>query len=767
MEHLFYTSDDDTTAKHIVDACNSEKLVWDWLTTGPSLQEAPFIQPTTEWLQFDHDDQSTIQKDINDYPRLRGWNIERAWENGDLRNAHPSLYSPDLADSVVGRRVAAMIQSWLYFGFLESILGMKVCTSYLVRYNDSGIPLLYSHNLAFAMYAWKVTTWQKDQPAQEDVLEHANETIMAILAAVQQLLLWTDSRTPPGEFTRREFPGYCELIIHIAPAINRLIDVVSTTRDQIHSDSGDRIMVFNGLRDAVEARNRRLTERGWCPFLVQSCGSNMHDSVLDWLDGSEKQSTTNCHDACTRERCIRNNIDTKTYVMRHCIDGCKCAEVKPNLGDVLAVIDNGEIPVIQVTQDQCLRLEVLSRSTQKSEFVAISHVWVDGLGSTTEIGIFECQAKRLGRLVRNISKEIALPFWIDSLCIPSDEIRRKKSIGMLRAIYKNAKKVLVLDQSIQQCPDNIRAEELLWTITSSAWMQRLWTYQESYLAKIVIFQLSNSIFILDQEFPNSMLLKPVQVVQTGLVQHLNNIRPAKDLMIPRQTNIGEVSAALNWRSTSKTGDEALAIAALFGVDSTILAATTPSERMKKFYLMVGDMPHDILFYDCPRINEMPFRWAPRSLMVRSGITIDTTLEGQSAKCTSSGLKGMYLTLTLDTVHRGEEGKVWYVKEGNDIYSISWDAWYRNTPGETFNVVVVRDIQEKRVLTPAVNNVVEGVAILHHSDYSLEIDPVICDYVGRVTLLKYDREMLPPALREHHPVVEVCNAKWQRRVLCIR
>jgi len=172
------------------------------------------------------------------------------------------------------------------------------------------------------------------------------------------------------------------------------------------------------------------------------------------------------------------------------------------------------------------------------------------------------------------------------LCIPSAEEQRKNAIQLLRAIYRNTAKVLVLDKSIQQVSDDTEAENLLWTITSLSWMQRLWTYQESFSAKVVIFQLNDSTFALDQDFPSSMLPKPLQVVHTGLVQHLNNIRPAKDLEVTTQTNLGEVAAALNWRSTSKAGDETLAIAALFNVDTVQKAIRITCLSVPRFTFML-------------------------------------------------------------------------------------------------------------------------------------------------------------------------------------
>jgi len=83
---------------------------------------------TTEWLEFEHErgrDQEMlpVQHDLNMYPTIRGWHMQQVWDNGDLRQAHPSLQDEHLSPYAVGRRLASMLQSWLYFGPLEATIG--------------------------------------------------------------------------------------------------------------------------------------------------------------------------------------------------------------------------------------------------------------------------------------------------------------------------------------------------------------------------------------------------------------------------------------------------------------------------------------------------------------------------------------------------------------------------------------------------------------------------------------------------------------------
>ena len=78
-------------------------------------------------------------------------------------------------------------------------------------------------------------------------------------------------------------------------------------------------------------------------------------------------------------------------------------------------------------------------------YLAISHVWADGLGSTSEAGLPRCQVERLAALARSLVPESGA-FWIDSLCVPRASDLRKTAIKAMGRTYKDAFAVLVLDQ---------------------------------------------------------------------------------------------------------------------------------------------------------------------------------------------------------------------------------------------------------------------------------------------------------------------------------
>ena len=773
MEHLFFEADQESLELRVTSAYLSDILDDDWTIIKHDHRRLPHIQPTTPWLGFEHDpvtgqpeDRPPVQRNLYDYAKIRGWDMERAWNRYQLREAHPRFVDEQTDPSVVAHQVAAMLQSWLYFGLLEAVTGKMIHTSYLVRPDESGRPLIYSQNLAFCLQAWIEESRQQSSSEIKIILENARDNLLVAAANLTRIYEATDPDMGVREQIDENYPGFCKLLVMLTPAIVRLTDAVGVASERTIPDSDLRMMSYDAPREALDVRNMRLQGRGWCPFLLTYCEANLHVSVLDWLDGSGKTNASGGHADCAKSACVRNNIETETYQMQHYRDDCHCSIVKPDFDGIIDAIDRGHIPVFEVHQSpDAVGLTVSSRSSAlPGDYIAISHVWVDGLGSTTEEGIFACQARRLGDLVARLSLYSGAPIWIDSVCIPSSPEHRRKAIGLLRNVYKNAAQVLVVDKIVQQCPKDMSAEDLAWSLLCSPWMQRLWTYQESYLAAKTVLTLSDSFFALFdsfQDFPESTLPDSIQVVRSSLVPLLRILRPDVSLQGDTQTSVGEVASAVNWRTTSKAGDEVLAIAALFNLDSQTLSRIAPTQRLREFFLMVEHLPHDIIFHDSTRMAEPPFRWAPTNLMSRSATMVDTTTKGQNAKCTKAGLICNYLILHLRQDQRGEDGLTWYIFEHTESswYTIYWDSEYQNNTGSRFNALICRSVQEGFVLKPEVNIVREGVAVLTGKESP---NGLMSQYAGRATMLRYSDEqrLLWPQDKE------IIDAEWQEKDLCI-
>jgi hypothetical protein len=117
---------------------------------------------------------------------------------------------------------------------------------------------------------------------------------------------------------------------------------------------------------------------------------------------------------------------------------------KPSLENIIGSLSIGKTPVVQCPSPHN---ELHCSDSLKMPYVAISHVWVNGLGSTTEEGLLTCQIKRLVALTNQWTP--GRTFWIDALCVPSLKDMRKQVIRLMAKSYKDAKFVSVIDFGIR------------------------------------------------------------------------------------------------------------------------------------------------------------------------------------------------------------------------------------------------------------------------------------------------------------------------------
>ncbi|KAI0694829.1 hypothetical protein C8Q76DRAFT_571965, partial [Earliella scabrosa] len=287
----------------------------------------------------------------------------------------------------------------------------------------------------------------------------------------------------------------------------------------------------------------------------------------------------------------------------------------PLFDNVRNLLSSGAIPVIVFDGDT-----LAVRDAAEEPFIAISHVWADGLGSTTEVGLPTCQLERIAGYARQLVSNGA--FWVDSLCVPETRDLRKAAIRLMAETYRRADAVVVFDAGIRQrCTAAAHLKETALWIATSGWMQRVWTLQEALLARELYFEAADG------------LLSMARL--RGALDHANELVPSVLGPFPREpftlmyshpsltrlihravrrTSFQDVISLLKSRTTSKPEDESIAIAGLLGVDvAKLLAEEDADTRMRALFLELKTLPAGILFNGAPKLPFPGFRWAPRSL----------------------------------------------------------------------------------------------------------------------------------------------------------
>lgn len=277
-------------------------------------------------------------------------------------------------------------------------------------------------------------------------------------------------------------------------------------------------------------------------------------------------------------------------------------------------------------------------------------------------------------------------FWMDTLCIPKEELLRHQAITKMSDVYSSASKVLVLTAELMRHPSVNRSySEIFTRISCSTWLRRLWTLQESILNPNLLFQFSDraiytnyhSSLYLQQVKDNSE--NPWNLVRWECNRyHLIPINDISHLSYARRVN--HVWGNLNNRTTSRGGDEPLCIAILLGLDLQKLQEEPDACSVKKFWTLHQEkgVPAQVLFIPGLKLNEEGLHWAPSNLMDLAVVGGDT---GAHADVTPEGLclkwpgfllekptQPVNFVLTVDI-----DGETFYIRQNLRARSPSWDG----------------------------------------------------------------------------------------------
>ncbi|KAK0514457.1 hypothetical protein JMJ35_003074 [Cladonia borealis] len=296
---------------------------------------------------------------------------------------------------------------------------------------------------------------------------------------------------------------------------------------------------------ALSVLRARMIANGWCCHQVEHLSRIHNIKSFVYLAMRPRPSTRRVdHNGCLRQAtCVAYNIDESIYETRHVRFGCTCPILSVPHDDLIRIARAGQVPLVTIERDASsdpnyqLRLTARKdswRSSKSSRYVAISHVWSDGLGNPNGNGLPLCQVKRLESFLTSMKalytergpnrqpfsacKKFPMLFWMDTLCVPvlpNNRMVRLMQIGRMASIYKGAVACLVIDAALIIStaasvtfglfdPPSRRVSpslnhETLSNLSSSVWMCRGWTFQEARLATAIAIRFQNGTVILRQE----------------------------------------------------------------------------------------------------------------------------------------------------------------------------------------------------------------------------------------------------------------------------
>lgn len=595
-----------------------------------------------------------------DHPTMRktrfhyGYPLDIPWLS-PCHDGYP--FCPNLATYVRIRRAAGDSPGFrddallwvaaLTFGLMEAVMETKIPESHFVTTGSDGQPVLSGAKLSSFMSRWHARQMLSEPSALSDAHLQRGRAVMELLESGLQAVK-EENEAVFSLFIRGEFPALTWL--HTTSAVYFLVRTLAEyacpfwrPTEQIRGW----LKVQDSSRPATQrfiiSCQTRMKEAGWCLNVVSSQFlPRIHEPILSNFIRMEPfiRQTIGEHTGCSQIACTFYTIDSSLYRPHHTQSCTGCSFMKPPAGDVEAVLAAGDIPILLFDFENH-NLMVASTSTG-IPYVAISHVWADGLGSTTEVGLPTCQVLRILGRTFPLLPESGGAFWVDSLCVPSVKDLRKRAIKLMAQTYKDAEKVVVFDASIRvMCTSSKPAQENILRIATSGWVRRVWTLQEGILARKIYFEFADAL-VGEGELDFEGLLTP------GLEQEflpLLSYRMRRRRAPSYQFTYDDIMTLLQSRTTTKEEDELISVAGLLPIDIDQLlnvpgetSAEIAAQRMRSFCLQAKQLPGLLPFLPIPRLGLPNFRWAPLRL---ANATNATAMIRENPTCTPEGLRGRY------------------------------------------------------------------------------------------------------------------------------
>lgn len=418
-------------------------------------------------------------------------------------------------------------------------------------------------------------------------------------------------------------------------------------------------------------RHMLRNSKAWCIHQVDTLGAKVSYTTLVYLTGIQRHERHGVdHANCSRNpACVAFSIALgKDFVTKHATSECTCASVEAPRAEQIKILERGGIPVLKCMQMESGTIDLsFVPMSPALKYVAISHVWADGLGDPFGHGLPRCQLLRLIGDARNALRTRAKPFrdvladiftkrssgfrlnrpvyiWLDVYCIPPqtaalaapgqisrsrerDAYLKKKAIARMGTTYALADRTLVLDQELEHSRPNsttsLRNKAL---VALSAWNGRCWTFQEYSFSQFTLFGFQGL-----PQWEGLRQSTPVETRRHASYSLLHDevdklqaaFRVSTGYSLRVQLKSSPMSFADAWdsffgRTTTQWDDMAEVLANLLNLSAGHLLRLEGASRMKAILASQHMLPLSLLFAPLERPQDdcsMPFeeRWIPKSV----------------------------------------------------------------------------------------------------------------------------------------------------------
>lgn len=539
----------------------------------------------------------------------------------------------------------SFVQSWLYFAPLRLVCGSNLKLDEFQKQSSDGHTILNSSSLPSCCQ--RIHKWLLEENHDEDILEclriaHRN------FAVINQ----------DNEHTRTT--SFSAILMSIRVLYDYIwnSDMYYTPPQNLVSHKIPSTSLQNPLPSTLILR-RYMKDRGWCIHDINNLESYLPVDTLYYFSTLPRsKSRTTGHENCASfSKCNAYNFGDEMS-SGHVRKGCGCYHLKPSNPEALhKIIERGGIPLVTFHQKHRGDITLQYIEAQpSSSYVAVSHLWADGLGNQHANSMPHCQLSRMMRRVKGlqgplqsqarqnpwnqaqrmtrrgwqkIEQTVMTPTivcWVDVFCIPvpidpkSIELK-SKAIGRMSPTYASADWVLVLDGELQETSSTVSYEEMLSRLLISSWNSRYWCTQEFSLARRQAIQFEDGpLEWIDMKTSkralqvnnnvNKFQISPRDRLFSSLLHIMPVFIPSAVGVYAEYEELDEsrcIQFATVWnnllgRTSSKAKDLHCVMANLLDYSAKEVLDLPPLERTKAIIRSHNTLPLDILFCIIPDIS---------------------------------------------------------------------------------------------------------------------------------------------------------------------
>lgn len=545
--------------------------------------------------------------------------------------------------------IGTFLQNWLVFGLLELFLGVRLDAAVFIKQDNDGNRILTTAKLPEFITQWATDMCSLPRRVRTPRLGELGNSVRRI----QNLHNHICSEQGDLYSTYKNVQLIPETLLLcislLGTTLAYAISHLRFPRSPGYETSDEAILYKNPGWWNIPRLHEYFEGRGWCPNDFVRLG-NLVFATGFMYTARLKRSETVSHSKCTQTRCTANDIvPTVPYECKHVRNRCDCSHIGVSDKSVMHILEAGQFPVLELSksEDGSPRLTAVPY-TDALRFVAISHVWSDGLGNPYANTIPTCRAIWFYNVLCHVypfetgevgtASELSIPwryegrsfyFWLDTLCVPVDSVSKEHRALAIRSMartYSSAHVVLVLDSELleYECMTS-SPHENLFRVLCSAWMRRVWTLHEAVLGKRLLVLFGDTFFDIDEAVSelrsHTLASSALDPLTNEACRFYVQIRAISHAYTPVKFSLAW--SAMQTRQTSVMDDEVICFANMLRIDTTEIlnlargdttsreaAVKRQSYAMKRFFGLLDEVPFALLWHLGPKLLEDGYRWAP-------------------------------------------------------------------------------------------------------------------------------------------------------------